>query len=156
MESSIVYPLVAVPGAGAKPLAVEPLRFAPARELLTGLGALAAVGAVCVVAGVALAPERVWPAILLSSLYLVGMGLAGTFFVALQGIFLRLGFLNYFLLSRYLFLKLVVLGLERGAFRRREVLGLRRVRKREAAGKKPGTYYANHEEPGEHRYSIPR
>lgn len=57
---------------------------APARDLLSWLGLLAGTGALGMVAGLVLAPARVWPGILLASLYLSGMGLAGIFFVALQ------------------------------------------------------------------------
>lgn len=71
-------------GVGTKAVAAEPLRFAPARELLNWLGVIAAAGGVCVGVGLVLEPGRVWPAILVASLYLAGMGLAGLFFVALQ------------------------------------------------------------------------
>jgi len=78
--------LVAIPGhrVSAKTVAVHPLRFAPSGALLNWLGVLSAASAVCVVAGLVVAPARIWPGILLVSLYLVGMGLAGIFFVALQ------------------------------------------------------------------------
>jgi hypothetical protein len=86
MESSVLHPLAAIPGHGvdAETVAVHPLRFAPRRELLNWLGAIAALSGVCVIAGLVLAPARVWPSLLLASLYLVGMGLGAIFFIALQ------------------------------------------------------------------------
>jgi hypothetical protein len=43
-----------------------------------------AVGALSLAGGLAFAPERVWPSLLLLSVYLLGLGLAGAFFIALE------------------------------------------------------------------------
>ena len=45
---------------------------------------LAAAGAVTLIAGLFLAPQRIWPDLLLASYLLLCLGLAGAFFVALQ------------------------------------------------------------------------
>ncbi len=86
MESSVVRPLAGIPsyGLGTKAVAVHPQRNSQIRELLAWSRATAAVSGACVAAGLVLDPARVWPAILLASLGLVGMGLAGIFFIALQ------------------------------------------------------------------------
>ena len=46
--------------------------------------AMAAAGAVCLLAGAVLAPQRTWANLLLASYYLLTLSLAGTVFVALQ------------------------------------------------------------------------
>lgn len=51
-----------------------------ARLLRTGLG----LGGLTLLAGLLLAPQRIWPNLLLASYFVLGMGLAGAFFVALQ------------------------------------------------------------------------
>ena len=87
MESSVVHPLAAVAGHGIRAEAIvtgHPRRFTLTRELRNSLVAVAAVAGLCVAAGLAVEPARVWPGILIASLYLVAMGLAGIFFVALQ------------------------------------------------------------------------
>jgi hypothetical protein len=48
------------------------------------LKVLIAVGGVTFLAGVFQAPQRVWPDLLMASFFLLGLSLAGTFFVALQ------------------------------------------------------------------------
>ncbi|HPW56413.1 MAG: hypothetical protein KA072_10500 [Thermoanaerobaculaceae bacterium] len=58
--------------------------FHPPKRLLNRIGAIALAAAAVVTAGVVLAPDRTWPAVLTIGLFLTGMGLAGVFFVALQ------------------------------------------------------------------------
>jgi hypothetical protein len=52
--------------------------------LIRLLQALCALGAAVALAGLFLAPQRTWANLLLASYYLLGLGLAGAFFVALQ------------------------------------------------------------------------
>lgn len=58
--------------------------FRPSRRTLHLLRALVAIGAVTVAAGLILTPQRMWPDLLLASYLVLCMGLAGTFFIALQ------------------------------------------------------------------------
>jgi len=46
--------------------------------------AVAGAGALAVAAGLAVAPERTWPNLLIASQYLIGLAVGGLFFVALQ------------------------------------------------------------------------
>ena len=48
------------------------------------LRSLAAAGLFIILAGAAIAPERIWPSLLLAAYFLVSTALAGAFFVALQ------------------------------------------------------------------------
>lgn len=59
---------------------VYQLRPATARNL----GLLVLLGLVAVVAGLFLAPERIWPAVLLANYYIITLALSGTLFVALM------------------------------------------------------------------------
>lgn len=58
--------------------------FRPSTRVMRLLQALAGIGGATLLAGLFLAPHRIWPDLLLTSYLLLGMGLAGTFFVALQ------------------------------------------------------------------------
>lgn len=58
--------------------------FVPSPRTVHTLQVLAAFGAVAAIAGFFLAPQRIWPGLLLASYALVCLGLAGLFFVALQ------------------------------------------------------------------------
>jgi hypothetical protein len=58
--------------------------FRPAAGTVRLLKALTAAGALTMLAGAAVAPDRIWPALLLASYLVLGLGLAGIFFVALQ------------------------------------------------------------------------
>ncbi|HEX6906529.1 MAG TPA: hypothetical protein VF154_07985 [Terriglobales bacterium] len=58
--------------------------FEPDRKLLRRLKGLAAVGAVVLVIGMLVAPQRAWLNFLLASYYLLGVGLAGLVWMALQ------------------------------------------------------------------------
>ncbi len=62
----------------------ETLDFSPSRRIVGLFRVLAAAGVITVLLGVFLAPQRAWPALLLGSYALIGLGLAGLFFVALQ------------------------------------------------------------------------
>jgi hypothetical protein len=63
---------------------LDKLRFDPPQGGVRVLQAWAALGALTLVAGALFVPERVWPNLLLASYFIIGMGLAGAFFVALQ------------------------------------------------------------------------
>jgi hypothetical protein len=64
---------------------IEPdLQFHPSERLLRRMGALAAVGLATFIVGLAVAPERTWMLLLLVSVYLLSLGLAGVMFVAFQ------------------------------------------------------------------------
>jgi hypothetical protein len=58
--------------------------FEPAQETVRRVQGLAAVGGLTLVAGLFLAPQRVWLNLLLVSFYLLGLALAGAVWVALQ------------------------------------------------------------------------
>lgn len=58
--------------------------FAPPEKGVRFLRGLAVIGGLTVVFGLFLAPQRIWPNLLLCSYALLGLGLAGVFFVALQ------------------------------------------------------------------------
>lgn len=60
------------------------LDFSPPPRLLELLRGLAALGGITLLVGLFLAPERAWPNLLLASCFLLGLGLGGAFFVALQ------------------------------------------------------------------------
>ncbi len=60
------------------------LVFPSPRRLMGLCGGLAALGGVALLAGMLQAPERAWPNLLLASYYLLGLGLGGLVFVALQ------------------------------------------------------------------------
>ena len=62
----------------------EAVEFVPSSKAVRILQALSALGASVLLAGFFLAPQRVWPDLLLGSYGLVCLGLAGVFFVALQ------------------------------------------------------------------------
>lgn len=61
---------------------VEQTHFTIGRNSIRSLLAVIAAGVVVVLAGVVVAPERTWPNVLLSAYYLLGLGLAGTLFIA--------------------------------------------------------------------------
>ena len=63
---------------------VDKLQFVPPPGGVRLLQAWVAIGGLAFVAGVVFAPERTWPNLLLVSYFIIGMGLAGAFFVALQ------------------------------------------------------------------------
>lgn len=58
--------------------------FRPSPPVMRLLRILAGIGAVTLLAGLILAPQRTWPDFLLASYLLLSVGLAGIFFVALQ------------------------------------------------------------------------
>lgn len=62
----------------------QDLRFHPSPKLFQRMGALAAVGAIVFVAGLVISPERAWMNLLLISILLLSVGLAGIVFVALS------------------------------------------------------------------------
>jgi hypothetical protein len=63
-----------------------PARIAlrPSAVMMRNLSILAFLGAAVATAGIIIAPERGWPNLLLATYYLIGLGLAGALFVALQ------------------------------------------------------------------------
>ncbi len=63
---------------------LDRLEFALSPGLTGRLAALAATGALTALVGISLAPERVWPDLLLAGFFLVGLGLAGLVFIALH------------------------------------------------------------------------
>ncbi|HNR32862.1 MAG TPA: hypothetical protein PKI11_18365, partial [Candidatus Hydrogenedentes bacterium] len=65
------------------PATVERLtRFRLAARTRRAMNVLAALGVIALVAGLALAPQRAWASLLLTSQYLVGLSLAGLFLIA--------------------------------------------------------------------------
>ena len=90
MESNAAYPIAASEGrdgavgsqAASRALNVTPFR-APA-NLVRVLRGLAVVGAVTLVAGSLLAPERTWANLLLASYYVLMLGLAGVLLIAIE------------------------------------------------------------------------
>jgi len=60
------------------------LDFQPSRRTLRLLQAMAAAGALALIAGALVAPQRAWANLLLASFLLIGLGLAGLLFVALE------------------------------------------------------------------------
>ncbi|MBK5293764.1 MAG: hypothetical protein JJE04_19055, partial [Acidobacteriia bacterium] len=58
--------------------------FRPSSQTVTTLQLLAGLGAAAFLAGAFLSPQRAWPAMLMASFLLLGLGLSGLFFVALQ------------------------------------------------------------------------
>jgi len=60
------------------------MSFQPPESVVHVLRMLAAIGALTFAAGLALAPERIWPNLLLVSYFVLGLSLAGLVFVALQ------------------------------------------------------------------------
>ena len=60
------------------------LNFDPPAKVVSMSRILTALGALTVLLGFFLAPQRIWPDLLLASYALLGLGLAGVFFVALQ------------------------------------------------------------------------
>ena len=58
--------------------------FSPPPRIAFAAKAALAAGGLTTAAGLAVAPERTWASLLLAALFLVGLGLAGVFFVALQ------------------------------------------------------------------------
>jgi hypothetical protein len=61
-----------------------PPPFVPPKKLMSNLLAIAVTGALVTVIGIILVPERTWPNFLLAAQYLLGLGLAGAVFIALQ------------------------------------------------------------------------
>jgi hypothetical protein len=60
------------------------LEFRAPSSLVTALQVLMVFGGVTLFLGLALAPQRIWPNLLLAALWLLGVGLGGIAFVALQ------------------------------------------------------------------------
>ena len=60
--------------------------FEPGARVVTRLRVLAGLGAVTLVAGLFLAPERIWPNLLLVSYYALGLSLAGMAWLAIQAV----------------------------------------------------------------------
>lgn len=60
------------------------LEFCPPSMLVTFLRSLALLGGATVDFGLAFAPERIWSNLLLAAIFLLGVGLEGVAFVALQ------------------------------------------------------------------------
>ncbi len=63
---------------------IDRLEFHPPSALVTQLCVLVALGGAGALVGLALAPERTWAGLLLSAIWLLGVGLGGVAFVALQ------------------------------------------------------------------------
>lgn len=61
-----------------------PIRFTPDERWIKILRAIAILGGVIFILGLFFAPERIWPNVLLANYYLLGLGLAGVFFIAIQ------------------------------------------------------------------------
>lgn len=60
------------------------LKFRLEQKTQKNLVIIAAIGGAIFIAGLFFAPERIWPNVLLANYYLLSLGLAGIFFVALQ------------------------------------------------------------------------
>ncbi|HFB97828.1 MAG TPA: hypothetical protein ENJ62_01690, partial [Bryobacterales bacterium] len=58
--------------------------FQPPARILRLVKILAVLGAATLGAGLLVAPERAWMNLLLAAFYLVGLGLAGVLFIAIQ------------------------------------------------------------------------
>jgi hypothetical protein len=65
-------------------MSVNEFAFSPSPRTLRLLKAMAICGAATLLAGAAIAPQRTWGNLLLMSYFIVCLGLAGLFFVALQ------------------------------------------------------------------------
>lgn len=63
---------------------VDTRTVAPARESLPLFRILVALGGASLIAGAFVAPQRIWAAVLVAAWYLLGLGLAGLAFVAIQ------------------------------------------------------------------------
>ena len=61
-----------------------PIRFTPDERWIKILRVVAILGGVIFILGLFFAPERIWPNVLLANYYLLGLGLAGVFFIAIQ------------------------------------------------------------------------
>jgi len=59
-------------------------RYQAPRDISRLLKVIAGFGAAIIVAGVFIAPHRTWPNVLIASYYLLSLGLAGLFFIAVQ------------------------------------------------------------------------
>src|SRR5919108_648927 len=58
--------------------------FEPKEKVVRRLQVLTGIGATTLVAGLYLAPQRIWPNLLLVSYYLLGLALAGMTWIAIQ------------------------------------------------------------------------
>ena len=56
--------------------------YRPQPRLLKAYKAMAGIGGVVFILGLVFAPQRLWGSVLMSSYFLVGLGLAGLFFIA--------------------------------------------------------------------------
>ena len=65
---------------------IEQTRYTPGKALMKGLMIAAMFGGAVIVAGLFLAPQRIWPNFLLANYYLLSLGLAGITFVALTSV----------------------------------------------------------------------
>lgn len=65
-------------------MSLDQLEFNPPARIVNLVKALALIGGVVLAAGLFLAPLRTWANLLLAAYFLIGLGLAGIFFVALQ------------------------------------------------------------------------
>lgn len=65
-------------------MTIHATRYQAPRDLRYLLKMLAIIGAATVVAGVFIDPHRTWPNFLIASYYLLSLGLAGVFFIAVQ------------------------------------------------------------------------
>ena len=63
---------------------VPPVSFKVPERLQKNLSIVTIIGVLIAAVGVVVAPERAWPNILLANYYLMGLGLAGVMFIALQ------------------------------------------------------------------------
>ncbi|TAK66187.1 MAG: hypothetical protein EPO24_01770 [Bacteroidetes bacterium] len=59
-------------------------RFTPSPQLMNNLRLLSILGAVVTIIGIIFVPEREWASMLLAGIFLLGLGIAGVVFIAIQ------------------------------------------------------------------------
>ncbi len=60
------------------------LKYVPGKTMMNNLALMSAAGGLVTLAGIAFAPERTWPNVLLAGYYVIGLSLGAGVFIALQ------------------------------------------------------------------------